>query len=465
MSRGIIGVTVGTPISPKAIERKIKPVKSVNGVTPDENGNVAVDTMDEQAVQHLVENTVRAIDPVLSVNGVEPDENGNVNIEGGTGEDGFSPVAKVTQTDTGAVISITDKSGTTTATLANGKDGVNGKDGADGTNGADGVGIKSVAQTTTSAADDGNNVITVTLTNGTKSTFKVQNGSKGSKGDKGDTGEQGIQGIQGEKGETGADGKDGEPGKDGSARVLLWDNQHPRSFGAESIPLDLSGYDGIEVLFYEYDDSVDNAIISSGYIPLDFRYKSDGSAYPLYGQGTLTRGFATYYRCFYVHPTGIDFEVANVFDDGNPSLVPAYIIPYRIYGFKNCECDGIGSGGSGGDVSNLGALAYKDKVGSDDLDANLSYVVNDRVSQAEYAAAMQDIADAIESLEKEVADRVIYNEFIGAMTDIDYRKVDAQFKQTYTEEEKALARANIGATTVAEVLAALPIYNGEVETV
>lgn len=42
MSRGIIGVTVGTPISPKAIERKIKPVKSVNGFTPDENGNVDV---------------------------------------------------------------------------------------------------------------------------------------------------------------------------------------------------------------------------------------------------------------------------------------------------------------------------------------------------------------------------------------------------------------------------------------
>ena len=46
-----------------------------------------------------------------------------------------------------------------------------------------GVGISSVRQTTTSTADDGNNVITVTLTNGTTSTFTVQNGSKGSKGD------------------------------------------------------------------------------------------------------------------------------------------------------------------------------------------------------------------------------------------------------------------------------------------
>lgn len=47
----------------------------------------------------------------------------------------------------------------------------------------DGVGVASVEQTTTSTADDGNNVITVTLTNGQKFTFTVQNGSKGSKGD------------------------------------------------------------------------------------------------------------------------------------------------------------------------------------------------------------------------------------------------------------------------------------------
>ena len=38
----IIGVTVGTPISPSRIEEEIKPIKTVNGVTPDENGNVEV---------------------------------------------------------------------------------------------------------------------------------------------------------------------------------------------------------------------------------------------------------------------------------------------------------------------------------------------------------------------------------------------------------------------------------------
>lgn len=48
---------------------------------------------------------------------------------GGTGADGFSPIANVTQTDSGAIITITDKSGTTTATIVNGKDGADGADG------------------------------------------------------------------------------------------------------------------------------------------------------------------------------------------------------------------------------------------------------------------------------------------------------------------------------------------------
>lgn len=59
---------------------------------------------------------------------------------GGGGEggaDGFSPIATVTQTENGATITITDKSGTTTATVTNGKDGADGKDGAQGPAGSD----------------------------------------------------------------------------------------------------------------------------------------------------------------------------------------------------------------------------------------------------------------------------------------------------------------------------------------
>lgn len=50
----------------------------------------------------------------------------------GDGEDGFSPIATVTQTETGATISITDKTGTTTATITNGTNGQDGADGEDG---------------------------------------------------------------------------------------------------------------------------------------------------------------------------------------------------------------------------------------------------------------------------------------------------------------------------------------------
>lgn len=42
MRKKIYGVTVGTPISPKAMEKELKPVKTVNGVAPDANGNVQV---------------------------------------------------------------------------------------------------------------------------------------------------------------------------------------------------------------------------------------------------------------------------------------------------------------------------------------------------------------------------------------------------------------------------------------
>ena len=135
---------------------------------------------------------------------------------GGTGQDGFSPIATVTQTEEGALIEITDKNGKTSATIENGQDGFSptittyeddgvtylyivdknglkppiliydGKDGKDGTDGADGVGIQEIATLTESKADDGYSWYEIILTNGIRKQFSVKNGSKGSKGDKGD---------------------------------------------------------------------------------------------------------------------------------------------------------------------------------------------------------------------------------------------------------------------------------------
>ena len=64
-------------------------------------------------------------------------------------------------------------------------------------NGADGIGIQSVEQTTTSTVDGGINVITVTKTDGTSSTFTVRNGSKGSTGATGAAGKDGYTPVRG----------------------------------------------------------------------------------------------------------------------------------------------------------------------------------------------------------------------------------------------------------------------------
>lgn len=54
---------------------------------------------------------------------------------GGSGSDGSSPSAAVEQTDTGAIITVTDKSGSTTATLRHGRDGAQGERGPAGPQG------------------------------------------------------------------------------------------------------------------------------------------------------------------------------------------------------------------------------------------------------------------------------------------------------------------------------------------
>lgn len=116
------------------------------------------------------------------------------------GKDGFSPIAKVTQTETGAIISITDKSGTTTATVTNGKDGkdgVNGTDGIDGTLGQDGY-------SPVISENSGNNADTYKLDITTKTGQITTPNLKGEKGEKGDNGQDGAPGAQGDKGDSGA---------------------------------------------------------------------------------------------------------------------------------------------------------------------------------------------------------------------------------------------------------------------
>lgn len=64
---------------------------------------------------------------------------GPAGADGQPGADGISPSAKIESTDEGAVITIVDATGESSATLKNGKDGAQGPQGETGPAGADGA--------------------------------------------------------------------------------------------------------------------------------------------------------------------------------------------------------------------------------------------------------------------------------------------------------------------------------------
>lgn len=104
---------------------------------------------------------------------------GDPGTPGHDGNDGFSPIAIVNQTMGGAVVTITDKNGTTTATIKNGTDGKTpqkGIDYDDGKPGEDGYSpAASIQQTSTGA------VITIVDKSG-QSSATISNGKDGGSG-------------------------------------------------------------------------------------------------------------------------------------------------------------------------------------------------------------------------------------------------------------------------------------------
>ena len=114
------------------------------------------------------------------------------------GIDGVSPIATVTQTETGATISITDRDGTTTATITNGQDGAQGPQGPQGERGEQGP-----------KGDQGEQGI-----QGEKGETG-ERGPQGEQGEQGPRGERGLQGVKGDKGDTGPQGETGPQGPKG----------------------------------------------------------------------------------------------------------------------------------------------------------------------------------------------------------------------------------------------------------
>lgn len=113
----------------------------------------------------------------------ERGERGLTGNDGAPGRDGVSPTANVTQTDSGAVVTVTDASGTTTAVLTNGPAG------NDGTPGTDGI-----SPTANVSKSGGVATITITDKNGTTS-VTVSDGQNGQDGSPGTDGQDGADGV------------------------------------------------------------------------------------------------------------------------------------------------------------------------------------------------------------------------------------------------------------------------------
>lgn len=161
-----------TPVQQSALEQAIAALNA--GVT---DVHDAVDS---------VQNTVNVALQEAKDSGEFDGPQGPRGLTGDAGADGISPTATITQTSTGAIISITDAEGTTTATLENGQDGAPGTPGANGAPGQDGV------SPTVSVTDiTGGHRVSVTDASGTH-TFDVMDGAAGRNGLDGSDGEDGL---------------------------------------------------------------------------------------------------------------------------------------------------------------------------------------------------------------------------------------------------------------------------------
>ena len=92
-------------------------------------------------------------------------ETGPQGVQGEKGNDGFSPVATVTQTETGATISIQDANGTTTANVTNGQNGTQGPQGPQGDIGPQGP-SGPAGENGADATINGVNALTITTSQG-----------------------------------------------------------------------------------------------------------------------------------------------------------------------------------------------------------------------------------------------------------------------------------------------------------
>lgn len=146
-------------------------------------GAIEITTAAADAANEAAEAASDAADSATAVANAIQQAAARGDYDGADGADGFSPTATITQTAEGATITITDKSGTTTANVSKGVKGDKGDTGDVGPQGPKGD-------------------------TGEQGPQGIQ-GLTGPQGPKGDTGETGATGPQGPKGDTGTIGPQG----------------------------------------------------------------------------------------------------------------------------------------------------------------------------------------------------------------------------------------------------------------
>ena len=204
------------------------------------------------------------------------------------GEDGFSPDIEITPINDGYQVKITDKNGTETFEVLNGKDGAMGPIGPVGPIGLTGPQGE-----------------------------RGETGPKGEKGDRGDRGErglqgsQGVQGAQGEKGDKGEQGPKGDKGERGEQGI-----QGPQGEQGIQGPQGIQGVQGIKgdkgdkgdkgergepgpagtadtlIVNVEYDPSTDEYKSSSTYSEIYEHIQKGGTVYAVLYDGFYNLAYA-----------------------------------------------------------------------------------------------------------------------------------------------------------------------------